>query len=243
MESDINKLRVKIFADGADLRLIESFRGLDFIKGFTTNPSLIRSAGVKDYEKYSKEIASKIEDKSLSIEVFADNFDLMIEQAKTISSWSKNIYAKIPIMNTNGEFSGPVIRELSLAGIPINITAIMTTKQLRASLNVINSDSKIIFSVFAGRIADTGRDPCDVMTECSNLLNGRYNSELLWASTREIYNIFQAEKTNCDIITVGYNLLSKVNLIGKDLNDYSRETVDSFYRDAKSTRLKILPDR
>ncbi len=235
----IKDLRIKIFADGADLNSINKLCSMDIVSGFTTNPSLMRKAGVEDYEQFSKIVLSKIGDKSLSLEVFADDFSEMKNQARTIASWGKNVAVKIPAMTTKGEFTGPVIEALSKEGITLNVTAIMTIEQVERIVSVADDNSHLICSVFAGRIADTGRDPVLHMQKCLRLTRSRVNSELLWASPREVYNIFQANEIGCEIITVGHDILKKINLFGKDLDEYSQETVQTFFTDAKNSGFRI----
>jgi transaldolase len=237
--TSIEKLKIKIYADGADLDSIVSLSTNSIISGFTTNPSLMRKAGVENYKEFSKSVLSKIGKKSLSLEVFADDFSEMLNQARTIASWGDNIAIKIPIMTTKGVFTGPVIETLCDEGVFLNVTAIMTVEQVEKVVSVARGKSHLICSVFAGRIADTGIDPVMHMQECLKLTRDRENTELLWASPREVFNIFQANEIGCEIITVGHDLLKKIELVGKDLNEYSRETVQMFYTDAKNSRFEI----
>ena len=235
----IKDLKVKIFADGADLLSIMKANKMPFIKGFTTNPSLMRKAGVSSYEDFSRELLQKINDKPVSLEVFADDERRIVKQAKKINSWGKNVFVKIPVTNTNGDFMGGVLKELSSEGIPLNITAMMTSEQVYQVMNVTEQNCPLIFSVFAGRIADTGRDPVSCMKECLGIISSNSNAELLWASPRELYNIFQANEIGCHIITVGDSILDKIGLIGKNLDEYSLETVVTFFEDAKASGFEL----
>ena len=227
-------LKIKVFADGADMQGILDMYANPDIQGFTTNPTLMRQAGVEDYEAFARELLSKITDKPVSLEVFADEFDEMERQALKIASWGDNVNVKIPITNTRGEKSAPLIRKLSAEGVVVNVTVMMTLEQVQDVADALDPDTGAIVSVFAGRIADTGIDPVPHMTEALNILKDRPKAELLWASPRELLNIFQADWMGCHIITVTNSLLAKLGLVGKDLDDYSRETVEMFYRDASS---------
>lgn len=235
----IENLNVKIFADGADLNNILELNKNPIIKGFTTNPTLMRAAGIDDYESFAKDVLDKIKDKSISFEVFADDKENIIKQAEKIASWQENVSVKIPIMNTDGIFSGDIIEFLSKKNIPLNITAIMTSGQVNELKDHLNPDCASIISVFAGRIADTGINPEETMNRCKELLVNHKKSQLLWASPRELYNIYQAELCGCDIITVPHNLLNKLNLINKDLINYSKETVKMFFDDALKSGFQI----
>ena len=235
----LKDLKVKIYADGADIKGILELDKNPLIRGFTTNPTLMRAAGVNDYEEFAKKVLSKITKKSFSFEVFADDEKNIVKQALKISSWQDNVSVKIPVTNTKGIFMGDVIKELSDKNISLNITAIMTTNQVEKILKFLNPQSHSIISVFAGRIADTGQDPEITMTECKKILQSHQKAQLLWASPREIYNIFQAEKTSCDIITVPHSILTKIKLIGKNLDEYSKETVKMFFNDAKKSKYFI----
>lgn len=236
----MNNLTVKIFADGASLDAIRELRKNPFVKGFTTNPSLMRKAGVQDYEKFSKELLSIVTDLPVSLEVFADDEASILEQARKIASWGKNVYVKIPVSTTNGTFLGDVIRKLSQQGIPMNITALMTLDQVKDTLECLDPKVPNIISVFAGRIADTGRDPLETMIACRKAIVGSgKNAELLWASPRELYNVIQADQMGCEIITVDKSILDKLSLLGKDLMEYSRETVQMFYKDAMASAYQL----
>ena len=232
-------LKIKIFADGADLAAIRALYANPVIKGFTTNPTLMRKAGVADYEAFGRAVLAAVPDRPVSLEVFADDHREMIAQGRTIASWGGNVNVKIPVTNTKGEFSGPVIRELAEHGVVLNVTAVMTVDQVCAIAACLNPNIPAIVSVFAGRVADTGRDPIPHMTECLGALKALPKAELLWASPREFLNIFQADKIGCHIITVTSDLLAKLSLVGKDLNEYSLETVKMFYQDASSAGFSI----
>jgi transaldolase len=226
------RLAVKIFADGADFDGILALYKNPLIRGFTTNPSLMRKAGVDDYEKFARRLLAAIPDRPISFEVFADEPHEMVRQAKTIASWGANVNVKIPVTNTRREFTGPVIEELSAEGIALNVTAVMTLDQVRRIAECLASNTHAIVSVFAGRIADTGIDPVPLMREAVRLVAERPRAELLWASPRELLNIFHADSVGCHIITVTHDVLAKLGLIGKDLDLYSLETVEMFHRDA-----------
>ena len=228
----------KIFCDIADINLIKKFNKKTIVKGFTTNPSLIRKAGAKNYSKYCKNIL-KITKKPISFEVFSNEIDAMEEQAMEIYSWGKNINVKIPITNTKGKSTVDLVGRLSKRGIICNITAIFTIQQLKGILNVLDPNTPAILSVFAGRIADSGIDPIPLMKESVLISKMKPKASILWASTREIINIFQAENIGCHIITVPHELLNKFSGIGKSLESFSLETVSKFYNDAKSAGYTI----
>ena len=237
--SRVHDLKVKIFADGADLGGIIEMSKNPMIKGFTTNPTLMRKAGITNYEAFARELLKSVTDRPVSFEVFADDFRAMINQGRKIASWGKNVNVKIPVMTTKGEFTGPVLRALASERVKLNVTAIMTTEQVRAVTEVLDPSVPAIVSVFAGRIADTGIDPVPHMIECKKILAARPKAELLWASPRELLNIFQANQIGCHIITCTNDLITKLNLVGKDLVEYSRETVQMFYRDAAASAFSI----
>jgi transaldolase len=239
-----DRLNVKIFADGAELESIKALAANPAVKGFTTNPSLMRKAGVTDYEDYARRIIAAVPDRPISFEVFADDFDEMIAQGRVIATWGDNVNVKIPVMTTNGTFTGPVISALAQAGVTLNVTAIMTVAQVQKVAECLRANVPAIISVFAGRIADSGRDPEPVMQACRQALADRPKAELLWASSRELLNIFQADRTGCHIITVGHGLLHQLSIVGKDLDEYSVETVRAFYRDAQASGFEIrVPQR
>lgn len=235
----LNELRTKIFADGADMQGILKMAANPLIKGFTTNPTLMRKANITDYETFGREVLAKVPDRPVSLEVFADDFAEMERQALRIASWGNNVNVKIPVTNTRGESAAPLIERLSKQGVALNITAIMALAQVRSIVKAISAEVPTIVSVFAGRVADTGVDPVPHMIEAKKILSDRPNAELLWASPRELLNIFQANAIGCDIITVTNDILSKLYLIGKDLETYSLETVDMFYLDAAAAGYSI----
>ena len=239
MKSSVDQLEIKIFADGADLKSMRESAGNPLIKGFTTNPTLMRNAGVTDYKAFALDVLKVVPKLSVSFEVFADDFPTMELQAREIASWGKNVYVKIPISNTKGEFAGPLIGKLARAGVQLNVTAIMTLDQVKDLAEVLSPTVPSVVSVFAGRIADTGRDPIPHMVECLKLLKSRPAAELLWASPREVLNIFQADDIGCHIITVTPDHVKKLSLVGKDLDAYSRETVSMFYKDATAAGYSI----
>lgn len=235
----IKNLNIKLFADGADKNSMLEMYSKPFIEGLTTNPTLMKKAGISDYEKFSKEILETIKTKSLSLEVFSDEIDEMRRQALKISTWAENVYVKIPISNTKNESTINLVKELSDCGVKLNITAIMTKGQVESVVDALNKDVPAFISVFAGRIADTGRNPMPLMKDSVKLAKEKPKSEVLWASTREVYNIFQAEECGCQIITVPNGILNKLNLIDYDLNEYSLDTVKMFYKDATEAGYKL----
>lgn len=230
---DINTLKVKIFADGANKAGMVEMYGKPYIKGFTTNPTLMRKAGIADYKAFALDIVQAIPDRPLSFEVFADEFGEMARQAREIATWGSQVYVKIPITNTHGEPAYDLIRRLSHDGIKLNITAMMPLSQVRDVAACVVGGAPCFVSVFAGRIADTGRDPVLLMAAAVELLRPTPNAELIWASPRELLNIFQADAIGCHIITVTNDVLKKIALIGKDLDEYSLDTVRMFYDDAQ----------
>ena len=231
--TDLHTLKVKIFADGADLDGIKAMYANHLIKGFTTNPTLMRKAGVEDYETFARQVLEAVPDRPVSFEVFADEFDAMEDQALRIASWGPNVNVKIPVTNTRGEFSGPLIERLSRAGVKLNVTAVFTLDQVRSVAAALSPRTEAIVSVFAGRVADSGIDPVPLMAEAVSILKAKPKAELLWASPRELLNIFQAEEVGCHIITVSNDVLKKLALVGKDQASYSLETVRMFYDDAR----------
>jgi len=235
----VTRLRVKIFADGADFDGILKMYANPLIKGFTTNPSLMRKAEVTDYEAYARKVIAAVPDRPISFEVFADDLDGMIRQARVIASWGDNVNVKIPVMNTRREFTGRAIETLSKEGVAVNVTAVFTLEQVRRVTERLAPQTAAIVSVFAGRIADTGRDPVPHMAECVKILQDRPRAELIWASPRELFNIFQADAIGCQIITVTNDVIAKLSLVDKDLDAYSLETVEMFYRDATGAGFTI----
>ena len=229
---DLQDLKIKIFADGANLADIARLANDPIIQGFTTNPTLMRKANVDDYQGFSQQVLSIIQDRPVSFEVFSDEFDEMELQAKELASWGANVYVKIPVTNTRGEFSGQLVEKLSNDGIQVNVTALMTTDQVRRVTSHLSSETNSIVSVFAGRIADTGRDPVPLMAEAVEILKSRPKAELIWASPRELLNVFQADSVGCQIITATNDVLGKLRLVGKDLDEYSLETAQMFRNDA-----------
>jgi transaldolase len=235
----LDRLRVKIFADGADFDGILKMYANPMIKGFTTNPTLMRKAGVSDYEAFARKVLAAVPDRPISFEVFADEPDEMIRQARAIASWGPNVNVKIPVMNTQKEFMGRVIETLSKEGVAVNVTAVFTLDQVRKITERLAPQTYAIVSVFAGRIADTGCDPMPLMADSVTVLKDRPRAELIWASPRELLNIFQADAVGGQIITVTNDVLAKLSLVGKDLDQYSFETVDMFYRDATGAGFSI----
>jgi transaldolase len=235
----LNDLKVKIYADGADLTQILTLIKNPIIKGLTTNPSLMRAAGITDYEKFARELLSQVKDLPISFEVFADELEDMEAQAREIASWGSNVYVKIPITNTKAVSTAGVISRLSHEGIALNITAILTLEQVEIVAEALCKETPAVVSVFAGRMADTGVDPIPLMLASKQILKDRPKAELLWASTRELLNIYHAEQSNSDIVTVPHSLLSKINLIGKNLENYSLETVQMFFKDATASAYTI----
>ena len=228
----------KIFCDIADINLIKKFNKKSIVKGFTTNPSLMRNAGAKDYEKYSKSIL-KITNKPTSCEVFADDDKNMIQQGTKISKWGKHIYVKVPVTNTKGKFTGKVISSLNKKNIKLNVTAVYTAKQTKQILNKINKKTKVIISIFAGRMADAGKDPLPEFINSIKMAKKFKNVSILWASTREPYNYLQAKKLKCHIITVPPSIIEKIEKFGKSFNKLTTDTVKGFYKDSKKSKFKI----
>ena len=237
--SKLRNLKIKIFADGADVKQILELDKKEYIKGFTTNPTLMRKAGIKDYKKFAKELLSHIKQKPISFEVFSDDIKIMEEQAMEIFSWGKNVNVKIPITNTKGKSTVELIGRLSEKGVICNVTAIFTMEQIKNVVSNLNLSTPAILSVFAGRIADSGIDPMEIIKQSVSISKSKPKSEILWASTREIINIFQAEDAGCQIITVPHELLNKFSTIGKSLENYSLETVLTFHEDAKTAGYSI----
>jgi len=237
--SDVNGLRVKLFADGADKAgMLEMYRN-PMIKGFTTNPTLMNKAGVSNYKAFAQDIVKAIPDRPISLEVFSDEFDEMEQQAQEISSWGENINIKIPVMNTRRQPSYDLVRRLSEAGVKLNVTALMTLEQVREVSAALAAAPHAYVSVFAGRIADTGRDPVPLMAAAVELLRPYHQLELIWASPRELLNVFQANDVGCHIITATNDILKKLSIVGRDLHDYSLDTVKMFYNDAVQAGYKL----
>ena len=235
----LNDLKIKIFADGADLDSIKKLNEKNYIKGFTTNPSLMKKAGVKDYRDFAINLLSNIKDKPISFEVFSDDILEMEDQAEEISSWGKNVNVKIPITNTKKQSTCELIGKLSSKGIICNVTAIFTLDQVKKVLEVLDKSTPAILSIFAGRIADTGTDPSKIISDALELSKKKSKTEILWASTRETFNIYQADSLGCQIITVPHEILKKFSYLDRDLEKFSLETVEGFYKDAVSAGFKI----
>ena len=239
MGAQLADLKVKLFADGADRAGILRMYANPLIRGFTTNPTLMRQAGVTDYEAFAKDIVSAVPDRPISLEVFADEFAEMERQALKISRWGKNVYTKIPVTNTRRESSLDLVCRLARQGVKLNVTALMTLQQVKEVGAALAGGSPAYVSMFAGRIADTGRDPAPMMAEAVDILRPYSNVELIWASPRELLNIFQADSVGCHIITATHDLLHKLALVGKDLDDYSLDTVKMFHRDAAQAGFEL----
>ena len=233
-------LKIAVYADGADIDGMMKMYQEGFVRGFTTNPSLMKKAGVKSYTEFAREVVRRIPDLPISLEVFADDFELMEKEALVLSSYGDNVFVKIPVTNSKGESSIPLISRLSDKGVNLNITAIFTVEQVKKTLGALEKDTRNIISVFAGRIADAGVDPEVIMKEVSGLCQERPGTQSLWASCRELFNIIQAERCGTDIITVTNDLLAKLNLFGKDLEKFSLETVQMFERDGRSLGFSIV---
>ena len=232
-------MKTKIFCDIADLKLIKKFNKKKIVKGFTTNPSLIRKSGAKNYELYSKKILKICKRKPISLEVFADDHESMINQGKKINTWGKNIYVKVPVVNTKNKFSGRVIKELNRKNIKLNITAVYSAKQTEKILKVINKKTKVIISIFAGRSADAGKDPVPEFVKSIKLAKKFKNVEILWASVREPYNFLQAKQLGCHIITIPPLIIEKIQNFGKSFNKLTNETVKNFLIDATKSKFQI----
>ena len=232
-------MKTKIFCDIADISVIKKFVNKKIVKGFTTNPTLMRIAGAKDYKSYSKKILKICNNKPVSLEVFADEFKGMIEQGVKINSWGKNVFVKVPIINSKGIFMGEVIKELNNQNIKLNVTAVYTVKQTKMILKCINKKTRVIISIFAGRAADTGKDPIQEFKKSISLAKKYKNVEILWASVREPYNYLQAKKLKCHIITVPPSIIEKIEKFGKTYNKLTIETVETFLKDSKKANFKI----
>ena len=240
MQTLLQQLTVKLYADGADKAGILSLNANPLIQGMTTNPTLMRKAGISDYEAFAKEILQSVTTKPISFEVFSDEFSEMKRQALKIAAWGKNVYVKIPITNTRSESTLPLIKELGAQGVQLNITAILTLDQVRGVSEALNSKVPSVVSVFAGRIADTGVDPEPLMRASGALLHNQPKAELLWASVREVLNIFQADKCGCKIVTIPHDILSKaIKMTGTDLTALSLDTVKMFATDAQAAGFAV----
>ena len=232
-------MKTKIFCDIADLNLIKKYNKKSIVKGFTTNPSLMRKAGAKDYTSYSKKILKFTKKKPISFEVFADSEKSMIQQGIQINSWGKNVFVKVPVVNSKNKFSGKIIKELNKRNIKLNITAIYSAKQTKKILKIVNKKTKVIISIFAGRAGDVGKDPIPEFIKSINLAKKFKNVEILWASVREPYNYLQAKQIGCHIITIPPNIIDKIEKFGKTFNELTQETVKSFLSDSKKSKFKI----
>lgn len=232
-------LRIHLYSDGAEVREMLAARDAGLVKGFTTNPTLMRKCGVSDYEAFAREALQAVGDLPISFEVFADEFDEMERQAKQIATWGASVFVKIPITNTRGESAVELVRRLSAAGVKVNVTAILTLEQVRQIVDVLDPATPAIISVFAGRIADTGRDPVPLMREAAGIVASKPLAQLLWASPRELLNIFQANECGCHIITVTPDLMKKLSLVGKDLDELSLDTVKMFFNDAAAAGYRL----
>lgn len=239
MTTNLENLKIKIFADGADIESMIEMYNKSYIKGLTTNPTLMNKAGVKNYRAFALDVLSVVKDKPISFEVFSDDFDEMIFQAKEIASWGSNVNIKIPITNSQGQETTSVIENLSNSGVILNVTAVMTTAQVTKVVNSINTETSAFISIFAGRIADTGIDPIFTMSESLKIMKSTPNLELIWASPRELLNIIQADEIGCHVITASSDILGKLDLIGKDLLEYSLDTVKMFKNDAEKSGYSI----
>jgi len=232
-------MKTKIFCDIADIKIIKKFNKKKLVKGFTTNPSLMRKAGAKDYKKYSKEILKVCNKKPVSLEVFGDNYLEMKSQAMKINSWSKNIYVKIPIINSKGDFTGRLIKELNNNNVKLNITAVYSSAQTKKILKLINKKTKVIISIFAGRAGDSGKDPLPQIITSIKISKKFKNVEILWASVREPYNYLQANQIGCQLITIPPSIIEKIEKFGKSFDQLTRETVKAFLADSKKSKFKI----
>lgn len=237
--TSLSDLSIKIFADGADAAGIRSLAQNPLVEGFTTNPTLMRAAGVSDYERFARQIIDIVPDRPISFEVLSDDFDEMERQALKIAAWGDNVYVKIPITNCRGESSAPLLHRLAFEGLHLNVTAIMTVQQVEVALKEIQVGSHAFVSIFAGRIADTGRYPVPIIRAALDLLADHPHIELIWASPRELLNLFEADAVGCHVITVTHDLLKKLSLVGKDLDEFSLDTVKMFFRDAEGAGFSL----
>ncbi len=239
LPSSLTGLKVKLFADGADRTAMLDLYRNPLIQGFTTNPTLMRKAGITNYEEFARDILLTISDRPISFEVFADEFDEMESQALKIATWGQNVYVKIPVTNTRREPALDLIHKLAHTGVKLNVTALLTLDQVHQVSAALGGGAPACVSVFAGRIADTGRDPVPLMTSAVEIVSSYPNMELIWASPRELLNVFQASAIGCHIITATSDILKKLTLVGKDLNDYSLETVQMFFDDAQRAKFVV----
>jgi transaldolase len=239
MMVDVSKMRVQVFADGADRAGIEALTRNPVIKGFTTNPTLMRASGVTDYEAFARDVLALVGERPVSFEVFADDFGEMIRQGRRIATWGAQVFVKIPVTNTRGEPTSDVVRTLSSEGVQLNVTAMTTPEQVARVVECLDPAAQHFVSLFAGRIADTGRDPLPLIRRCLEILGPRPEVRLIWASPREILNVVQADEVGCHVITVTHDLLKKLPLLGMDLDEYSLDTVQMFHRDGVSAGFEL----
>ena len=232
-------MKTKIFCDSADFKTIKKLNNNSLVAGFTTNPSLMRLAGAKNYKNYSLKLLNVCKKKPISLEVFGDNYDQMFRQAMIINSWGKNIYVKIPVVNSKGHYSGKVIRALSQKGIKLNITAVYTVKQVRKIIKSVNKNSKTIISIFSGRMGDVGKDPIPIIKESVRITKRMKKVQILWASTREAYNYLQAKDSGCSIITMPASVIQKISKFGKSYQALTLDTVKKFLKDSRDSNFKI----
>ena len=232
-------MKTKIFCDSADFKTIKKLNNNPLVAGFTTNPSLMRLAGAKNYKNYSLKLLSVCKKKPISLEVFGDTYDQMLKQANVINSWGKNVYVKIPVVNSRGFFSGKVISTLSEKGVKLNITAVYTVNQVKKIIKSINKNSKTIISIFSGRMSDIGKDPVPIIKESVHLTKKLKNVRILWASTREAYNYLQAKNYGCSIITMPPSIIEKISKFGKTYQELTLDTVKKFLKDSKNSDFKI----
>ncbi len=232
-------MKTKIFCDSADFNIIKKLNNNNLVRGFTTNPSLMKLSGAKNYKNYSLKLLKACKTKPISLEVFGDTFEQMLRQALIINSWGKNVYVKIPVLNSKGLFSGSVIRKLSQKSIKLNITAVYTVSQVKKIIKCANKNSKMIISIFSGRMGDVGKNPVPIIKESVRITNKFKNIEILWASTREAYNYLQAKDCGCSIITMPPAIIDKVSKFGKSYKDLTLDTVQKFLKDSKESKFKI----
>ncbi len=232
-------MKIKIYCDSADIKIIKRFINNNLVDGFTTNPTLMKQAGAKNYKKYSLQLLNICKKKPISLEVFADSFNQMLKQANIINSWGKNVYVKIPVVNSKGLFTGKVINKLSKNKVKLNITAVYTVSQVRKIVKNINKKSKTIISIFAGRMGDVGKDPLPIIKESVKITKKFKNIKILWASTREPYNYIQAKECGCSIITMPPNIIEKIEKFGKTYQELTVDTVKKFLKDSKESNFRI----
>ena len=232
-------MKTKIYCDSADLEIIKKLNNNPLVSGFTTNPSLMRLAGAKNYKNYSLKLLKECKKKPISLEVFGDNFNQMLKQANIINSWGKNVYVKIPVVNSQGIFSGKVIKKLSKKGIKLNVTAVYTVDQVKKIIKNVNKNSQTIISIFSGRMSDVGKDPVPIIKKSVNITKKFKNVKILWASTREAYNYLQAKDCGCSIITMPSTIIEKISKFGKTYQELTLDTVKKFLKDSKNSNFKI----